>query len=119
MNPDVAKLEADLNTMISKGEILAAFEKHYADDIVMQENSEPPCTGKAANRVREQAFVDSVGQVHSIKLVHSAVNGDVAFSEWLLDLTFRGGQRAQLAQVSVRRWKQDRVVHERFYYNKG
>ena len=119
MSQNTASLESELNAMIQKGEILAAFEKYYADDIVMQENSEPPCNGKPANRVREQAFVDSVAQVHSIKLVNGAVNGDIAFSEWLMDVTFRGGQRVQMAQAAVRRWKNDRVVHERFYYNKG
>jgi len=119
MNTDVAKHEAELNAMIQKGEIMAAFEKYYVDDIVMQENTEPPCTGKSANRAREQAFVDSIGQVHAIKLVNNAVNGETAFSEWLFDVTFRGGQRVQLAQVAVRRWKDGRVAHERFYYNKG
>lgn len=119
MSATVSANEAELNGMIEQGRIMAAFEKYYADDIVMQENSGPPCAGKSENRVREQAFVDSVGQVHEIKVLNSAVNGDVAFTEWLLDLTFRGGQRAQLAQVAVRRWKNDKVVHERFYYNKG
>jgi ketosteroid isomerase-like protein len=119
MSQNTANLESELNAMIQKGEIMAAFEKYYAEDVVMQENSEPPFAGKTANRAREQAFVDSVGQVHAIKVVNSAVSGDVAFSEWLLDVTFRNGQRAQMAQVAVRRWKNDRVVHERFYYNKG
>ncbi|HKQ49547.1 MAG TPA: nuclear transport factor 2 family protein [Phycisphaerae bacterium] len=119
MSQNTASLESELNTTIQKGEIMAAFEKYYADDVVMQENNEQPCTGKLANRAREQAFVDSVAQVHGIKVVNSAVNGDVAFSEWLLDVTFRNGQRAKMAQVAVRRWKNDRVVHERFYYNKG
>ncbi len=119
MNPNITKTEADLNAIIQKGGIMAAFDEFYADDIVMQENNDPPCAGKSANRVREQAFVDSIGQVHSIKLVNSAVSGDVAFSEWLFDLTFRNGQRSQLAQVAVRRWKNEKVVFERFYYNKG
>lgn len=119
MNQDVSKNESELNAQIQKGEIMAAFEKYYADDIVMQENNEPPFEGKVANRAREQAFVDSVGQVHAITLVNSAVNGKIAFSEWLMDVTFRNGQRVQMAQVAVRRWNDGRVVHERFYYNKG
>lgn len=119
MSANVARNEAELNAMIQNGEILAAFEKFYSDDVIMQENSEPPHNGKAANRVREQAFVDSVARVHGITLINSAVNGDVAFSEWVFDVTFREGTRTQLAQASVRRWKGDKVVNERFYYNKG
>lgn len=111
--------ESDLNAMIMKGAILEAFEKHYAENVVMQENSAPPCAGKAANRIREQAFVDSVQQVHAITLLASVVGDGVSLSEWLLDLTFKGGARAQLAQATVRRWNNNQVVSERFYYNKG
>lgn len=119
MSTGPSAYENELNAMIQKGEIMAAFEKFYADDVVMQENSDPPFAGKPTNREREQAFVDSVEQLHGIKLLNSAVNGDIAFCEWLFDLTFRGGHRAQLAQVSVRHWKDGKVVRERFYYNKG
>jgi hypothetical protein len=47
------------------------------------------------------------------------VNGNVSFSEWEYDLTFKGGQRIKLSQVAVRRWKNGKIVNERFYYNKG
>jgi hypothetical protein len=34
-------------------------------------------------------------------------------------VTFKGGQRMKLEQVAVRRWKDGKIVKERFYYNKG
>lgn len=116
---DIRKLDAELNAMVQGGQILAAFERFYGDDVVMQENSEPPVSGKTANRAREQAFVDSVAEVHGIHLLATATAGDVAFGEWLLDVTFKGGGRVKMAQASVRRWKDGKVVAERFYYNKG
>lgn len=115
----VASLESQLNAAIARGDIINAFEKYYSDDVVMQENSSPPCVGKAANRQREEEFVASVDQVHGIRVVNSAINGDIAFSEWLMDLTFKNGARAQLEQVAVRTWKNGQVARERFYYNKG
>lgn len=115
----IEQLENELNVMIQRGEILPAFEKFYAENVVMQENSEPPVPGKAANRDREKAFVDSVQAVHGIKLMRSAANGEVAFGEWLFDVTFKGGGRVKLEQVSVRQWRDGKVVNERFYYNKG
>jgi hypothetical protein len=30
--------------------------------------------------------------------------------------THKGGQRSKLNEVAVRRWKDGKVVHERFYY---
>ena len=48
----VKQLEQELNQMILSGKALEAFEKFYADDLVMQENDQPPRIGKAANRER-------------------------------------------------------------------
>jgi hypothetical protein len=47
------------------------------------------------------------------------VNGDITFSEWYMDVTFKNGQRAKMSQVAVRKWKNGKVAHERFFYNKG
>jgi ketosteroid isomerase-like protein len=121
MNPtsNIAALENELNAALQRGEILPAYEKFYADDVVMQENADPPTKGKDANRVREKAFVDSIAEFHGMKLVGGAVGDDISFSEWMLDVTFKGGGRVVMHQAAVRRWRQGKVVSERFYYNKG
>lgn len=113
----IAALDAELNATVLEGRILEAFEQFYAPAIVMQENNAPATTGKAANREREARFVESIEQFHQGLLLGSAVEGDTSFSEWLMDVTFKGGVRVKLEQVAVRRWKGDQVVHERFYYN--
>jgi len=46
-----------LNAMILQGQILDAFEKFYAEDVVMQDNTKPPRIGKDANREHEKMFV--------------------------------------------------------------
>ena len=55
---------------------------------------------------------------HELAEMRSAVNGDVTFGEWYMDITFKNGFRAKIAQVAVRRWKDGKLVHERFYYHK-
>ncbi len=114
----LAASDQALNQRILGGDILGAFEAYYSDDVVMQENDEPPCKGKAANRIREQAFVDSVGQLHAIKLLGSAVGDGISFSEWMMDITYKNGSRSNAHQASVRRWKDGKVASERFYYGK-
>ena len=44
------------------------------------------------------------------------VEGDRSFSEWIFDVTFKDGTRMRNEQVAARRWKDGKVVHERFYY---
>ena len=117
--PPVATLDRELNQTILAGHILDAFDRFYAHDCEMQENTEPPIVGKEANRKREEEFVNSIETFHGAELAASAVQGDVSFSEWTMDVTFKGGPRVNLAQVAVRHWKNGEVAKERFYYNKG
>jgi ketosteroid isomerase-like protein len=114
-----ATVDQQLNEMILKGDILGAFEKFYAEDVVMQENLTEPFVGKEVNRKREAEFMASVEQFHSATLLSSGVNGDVTFGEWEADMTFKGGMRVKMTEVAVRRWKNGQVIHERFYYSKG
>lgn len=85
----------------------------------MQENMNEPTVGAAANRKREEAFLASVEEFHGAEVHNAAVNGDVTFSEWTLDVTYKGAGRVPLTQVAVRKWKNGKVSHERFYYSKG
>jgi len=112
------ELDRKLNAMVLGGKALEAFEELYDDNVVMQENSAPPTLGKAANRQREIEFFSSIGEFHSAAVTAEAVEGDVAFSEWLLDVTFKNGTRYKLEQTAVRRWRDGKVVSERFYYGK-
>lgn len=116
---DSATLDRELNEMVLGGQAMEAFEKFYADDVVMQENSNEPVVGKDANRKREEEFFGSLEEFHGAGVVGSAASGDRSYSEWWMDVTFKGGQRVKMEQVAVRVWKDGQVVSERFYYNAG
>lgn len=113
---DINTLDDQLNKMILSGQILEAFDKFYADDVVMQENDDDATVGKAANRERELAYVGSIEAFHGAEIVSQATNDNTSFSQWKTDVTYRGVGRAQSSQVAVRQWKDGQVVHERFYH---
>ena len=116
MSVDIAALDTDLNKLILSGKALEGIEKHYAEDAVKQEDFDPPTVGKEANRRRETAFFESVARVREVTLHSAATNGSVSFSEWTFDLDLKDGSRLTLRQVAARRWRDGRIVHERFYY---
>ena len=58
------ELDHALNQQVLGGDIMGAFDKFYADDVVMQENSLEPISGKTANRERELQFVGSIAEFH-------------------------------------------------------
>jgi ketosteroid isomerase-like protein len=116
---DYTALDNKLNEMVLTGKAMQGFEELYAEDVVMQENNEEPRVGKAANRKAEEDFFASVAEWHEGRVDASAINGDTSFSQWYMDITLKNGYRAKMAQVAVRKWKDGKVVHERFFYHKG
>jgi ketosteroid isomerase-like protein len=118
-NTDIQSLDNELNQMILTGKALEAFELFYADDVVMQENNDEPRVGKEANRKAEQEFFSSLEAWNDGRIEGSAINGDLSFSQWYMDVTFKNGFRYKATQIAVRKWKDGKIVHERFFYNKA
>ena len=103
--------------LVEQGQILEAFDRFYAEDVLMAENLNPPTLGKAANRTREENFVGSVAEVHENRAAFSAVDGDRAVINWVLDFTNTQGQRIAFNQLAVQTWKDGKIVEERFVYD--
>jgi hypothetical protein len=101
----IAELDKKLNDAILSGKAMEAYEELYDEDI-----------GKDFNRKREQEFFASVEAWHDGKVLNTAIQGDVSFSEWEMDISLKGVGRIKMAQVAVRRWKNGKIVHERFYH---
>lgn len=113
---NIAELSKKLDDAIFSGRAMEAFEELYDDNIVMQENTEAEYRGKDFNRKREQEFFATVEQFHGGQVLSHGHGGDVTFSESEMDVTLKGVGRIKLSQVAVRRWKNGKVVHERFYH---
>jgi hypothetical protein len=107
--------------MLQKGQMLEAFEKYYADDVIMQENNEPPRVGKDKNREFEKEFLSGVEAVHDSQIKNVAIDPkkNIAMIQEYMDMTMKGVGRVQMEEVSVQTWKDGKIVHEHFFYNRG
>ena len=103
-----------LNTMILQGQILDAFDQFYADDVVMQENTSEPRTGKATNRAYEEAFVNGLTAFHGAEVKALAVNEDdgVSMVQWWMSFSHKDYGDVDRHQVSVQHWKDGRIVED-------
>ena len=106
-----------LYNQVGQGQILEAFDTHYADTVVMEE-PRGSRSGKDACRAYEEQFVSSVQEFHGMEL--KAMSEDAAkgkvFIEVAMDVTFKDGNRVNMEQVAVQTWENGQIVHERFYY---
>jgi len=107
----------DINSTILTGNPMDAFDKYYHEDVVMQENSNPPTVGKAANRKREIQAMQQVAAFHGAQVKAVPVGDNVTMVEWEMDVTYEGAARMKICQVAVQRWKDGQIINERFYYS--
>jgi len=109
------ELDHQLNTMIIQGNSVDAFRNFYAEDVVAQENDEPERVGRDAWMRARQEMEKNIRKFDARVLAHAA-NGDTSFSEWEYNIELEGMGPMRIAQVAVRRWKDGKVVRERFYH---
>lgn len=107
----------DLHNHIRQGKIFEAFHEFYDTDAVMQENANPPTKGLAANIEREKEFMNGVKEWKGFNVTASGVGDDETFYEAAVDFVTKNGQHMHLEQVSVAKWRNGKIVHERFYYD--
>ena len=107
-----------LNQMLLEGRILEAFELYCHDDVVMQENNDPPRVGKAANHAYEKALAESIDTWNDIQIKAVTTNEEEGISMivFYFDVTFKDGTHYSREQVTLQRWQDGKVMEERFYY---
>lgn len=106
----------ELLDYIRNGRIMDAMREFYADDVVMQEPAYGQTVGLEANLEREQHFVDSVKDFKNFEAI-PAVGDGVSIYENVMDWIDQDGNARHVEQTVVAKWKDGKIVHERFYYN--
>lgn len=107
----------DLFNYIRQGKIIEAMTEFYDKDAAMQENANPPTVGQAANIEREKQFMSGVKEWKGFNVTASAVGDNVTFYECSLDFIATNGQVVHMEQVVVSKWNNNKIIHERFYYD--
>ena len=107
----------DLLNHIRQGKIFEAYTEFYDTDAVMQENANPPTKGLAANIEREKQFLSGVKEWKAFNVTAKGVADNTTFYEAATDFVTRDGKAMHLDQVAVAKWKNGKIVNERFYYD--
>ncbi len=117
--PNLQQRLQDLLNHIRQGKIIEAMNEFYDKDTTMQENANPPTVGLAANIEREKQWLSGVKEVKGFDVKATGVGDNATFYECTLDFIATNGTPVHLEQVSVAKWKNGKIVHERFYYDTG
>ena len=111
----------DIYDMSAQGKSLDAFEKYYHKDVVMVEATGETRKGIEANRKFQADFMGMIKEMHGtgVRSITSNEKEAVTMVESWMDVTMKDGKRNMMEEVAVQKWKDDQIIHERFYYNTG
>ncbi|MDB5230866.1 MAG: hypothetical protein JWN76_1671 [Chitinophagaceae bacterium] len=109
------QLVDELNNLIKDFRYEEALDKFYDENVVSCENDKPPIVGLAAYKERAKIFLPEVSN-YSAQLLNVIVSDDISATEWhyKFDNTLTGPW--DCSQISVQRWKNGKIVHERHNY---
>lgn len=104
-------------SLMEQGKTLEAIDEWYAEEIEQIENTDEPIRGKDVLRQYETANLAGVNSLN-IKVVSVVIDEAQGLAAGEMDIVFdskkRGPQR--LREAFVQRWKNDQIIHQRFYY---
>jgi ketosteroid isomerase-like protein len=105
----------ELDELTAKGDILVGLEKFYAEDCSF---AEPDGSGRQSRQAQHDhlsGFFASLKSFNGATLHGSSVGDDLSMSEFTFDMTGGDGEPIIWNEVLVRRWRDGKVVSEKFY----
>ncbi len=95
----------------------AVYDRYYDENVVVQENMQPPRVGRALSIERQKLMNANVQEIHNFKIGAVLVDGDRSMVEMHIDATTKDGYRLHLEEVGLQTWKDGRIIHERYFYD--
>lgn len=111
---DVSEKVKKMNELIMKNSPRGQLEEFYDKNATKQENDGPETDRKSANENMGKMLADIKSA--SYKVVSSLTGNDLSMTEWAIKFKMKNGKDLHLNQVAVQRWKNGKIVKERYYH---
>ncbi|MBD2258430.1 nuclear transport factor 2 family protein [Pseudanabaena sp. FACHB-2040] len=104
-----------------------SYEHFYDENVVVQENSQPPRVGRALSIERQRQMNANVQEIHEFKIGAVLVDGfseahpldGRSVIEMHIEITTLDGYRIRIEELGLQTWKEGRIIHERYFYDPG
>ncbi len=102
-----------------------SYERFYDENVVVQENLQPPRVGRALSIDRQKQMNANVQEVHEFKTGAVLVDGfsethpldGYSMIEMHLEITTTDGYRIRIEELGLQTWKEGRIFQERYFYD--
>lgn len=102
---------------VERGEHIKAIADYYHVDASMQEPDKPARVGREVLIEYERAVLARVASMHTHPTKFILVDGDSVVINWVFDAVDMDGTRRRLEELTLQKWRGDRISTERFFYD--
>ena len=106
-----------LIAMVEQGKYVEAIEAFYAEDATMQENNAPPRGPREKLIEAERKTLAAHKAARTEPGSTFLLEGDRVVIHWVFVFTRMDGTSFRMEELAEQRWRGDRIVAERFYYD--
>jgi ketosteroid isomerase-like protein len=103
--------------MVEEGKYVEAIREFYAEDASMQENGEPPRTGRDRLIEHEWRMLSAHQEARTLPGSSFLLDGDRVVIRWTFEFTRRDGKRFRMEELALQHWRGERIAEERFFYD--
>jgi ketosteroid isomerase-like protein len=114
--PDRERVAA-LVAMVEAGKYVEAIEQFYAEDATMQENTGPTRGPRDRLVAHERGVMGSMEKIQTLSGSTFVLEGDLSVIRWTFVFTRKDGTSFRMEELAWQRWRGDRIVEERFFYD--
>lgn len=94
-----------------------AIEAFYTVSASMQENFNPPRTGRDQLVAHERGVLARAASVKSTCMHPVFVNGDFVVVRWIFEFAWKDGSASRIEELAYQRWDGERIAQEQFFYD--
>jgi hypothetical protein len=114
--PTSQRLQA-LIAAVKSGDYVGAIRDFYHEDATMHENQKPPRVGRDALIANEERAMAKTKSIRALKLEAFHGGGDSVAIHSVYEIVEADGRRWTLDEMSIQRWRGDRIAEEFFFYD--
>lgn len=114
--PERSTVEA-FAARVEAGDFVGAIEAFYLPEASMQENAEPPRSGRDRLVAHERKVMAAFPSVKAVRLGPILIEGDEVAIRWRFEMTDGAGRTRSFEEVAWQTWRDGRVAVERFFYD--
>ena len=112
---DVTKLNAELNAIVLKGDMITAVTNYFGDHVSAIDHDGTVITGKPGHLKKMEGFLGGIAKVNGITLHHQLGGDNLSFSEFTFDFDMKDGSKILWHEVLRRIWKDGKIIEESYF----